>query len=34
MRNLDIADSRGKRYVQSEAGMLPPNVAADSKLAG
>ena len=32
MRNLDIADSRGKLFVYSKAGVLPPNVAEDIKL--
>jgi argininosuccinate synthase len=32
MRNLDIADSRGKLFVYSKAGVLPPTVAEDIKL--
>ena len=32
MRNLDIADSRGKLFVYSRAGVLPPAVASDIKL--
>jgi argininosuccinate synthase len=32
MRNLDIADSRGKLFVYSRAGVLPPTVAEDIKL--
>jgi argininosuccinate synthase len=32
MRNLDIADSRGKLFVYSKVGVLPPTVAEDIKL--
>ena len=32
MRNLDIADSRGKLFVYSKAGVLPPTVANDIRL--
>ena len=32
MRNLDIADSRGKLFVYARAGVLPPTVAEDIKL--